>query len=390
MTTAPKRRRGKGEGSIYLDDATGRWVGQLDLGRNAAGDRQRRKVTGRTKTEVSVKMRELRKVRDGGHDIAKRAPTVEAVTRQWLELGAPGPKGAKQETTMYRLERRLDDHLLPGVGSYRVDVLRPEHVEAWLATEAAKGHARSTLLDYRGDLRQILNFAKRRRLVSWNVAAEAVVPDGRTTSPKVILTRAEREQLYAAVADDRLGAYFVLLGELGLRPGEADGLRWSCVDLEARTLYVEAGMKRNDGIAFAVGDPKTPKSVRGVRLTARCVTALKRHRKLQAAEQLRAGPYWSTDDRWADLVFRSELGTPLHSSNVRRSLRKACERAGVPTISPAALRPTAATILAEDVPLMDVADQLGHVDTRMVERVYRHRPAIVETAASVERARARK
>ena len=45
-------RRGHGEGSVYRDTASGTWVGAISLGWRPDGSRIRRKVTGRTKTEV--------------------------------------------------------------------------------------------------------------------------------------------------------------------------------------------------------------------------------------------------------------------------------------------------------------------------------------------------
>jgi hypothetical protein len=52
-------RRGHGEDSIYFDRANNCWVGAVSLG-HKAGKRVRRKVTGRTKTEVMTKLRHLR------------------------------------------------------------------------------------------------------------------------------------------------------------------------------------------------------------------------------------------------------------------------------------------------------------------------------------------
>ena len=53
------RRRGNGEGGIYFESSRNRWVGQIDLS-DGLGGRQRRKVTGRTKTEVATRIREIR------------------------------------------------------------------------------------------------------------------------------------------------------------------------------------------------------------------------------------------------------------------------------------------------------------------------------------------
>jgi hypothetical protein len=53
---ATSARRRHGEGSIYWDEANGTWVGAISLGGRADGKRIRRKVTGRTNTEVREKL----------------------------------------------------------------------------------------------------------------------------------------------------------------------------------------------------------------------------------------------------------------------------------------------------------------------------------------------
>ena len=58
MTT--QTRRGHGEDSVYFDQANSRYVGAVSLGRGPDGKRVRRKVTGRTKSEVRRKLHALR------------------------------------------------------------------------------------------------------------------------------------------------------------------------------------------------------------------------------------------------------------------------------------------------------------------------------------------
>ena len=52
------KRRGQGEDSIYWDASKNRFVGAVSLGFSPAGTRIRKKVTGRTKTEVRDKLRD--------------------------------------------------------------------------------------------------------------------------------------------------------------------------------------------------------------------------------------------------------------------------------------------------------------------------------------------
>ena len=63
---ATSARRGHGEGSIYWDEANGTWVGAISLGWRADGKRIRRKVTGRTKTDVREKFKHVKAEADAG------------------------------------------------------------------------------------------------------------------------------------------------------------------------------------------------------------------------------------------------------------------------------------------------------------------------------------
>ena len=53
----PRPRRGHGEDSMYFDRANNYWVAAVSLGYKA-GKPVRRKVTGRTKTEVKATLRD--------------------------------------------------------------------------------------------------------------------------------------------------------------------------------------------------------------------------------------------------------------------------------------------------------------------------------------------
>ena len=84
---------------------------------------------------------------------------------------------------------------------------------------------------------------------------------------------------------------------------------------------------------------------------------------------------------WDDhgLVFPSAIGTPTDFSNLRRTVQSLCKEARVRELSPNELRHSAATLLIEaDVPIHQVADMLGHKDTRMLAKHYRHKRGVVD------------
>ena len=54
---AGARRRGRNEGSIYKDEAKGRWYGAVSVGYGPDGKTwKRHKVSGRTRAEVAEKL----------------------------------------------------------------------------------------------------------------------------------------------------------------------------------------------------------------------------------------------------------------------------------------------------------------------------------------------
>jgi len=72
-------RRGHGEGSVYRDAANGTWVGAISLGWRPDGSRIRRKVTGRTKTEVREKLKKLQAEADAGLKTSASYTVAKAV-----------------------------------------------------------------------------------------------------------------------------------------------------------------------------------------------------------------------------------------------------------------------------------------------------------------------
>lgn len=75
-----------------------------------------------------------------------------------------------------------------------------------------------------------------------------------------------------------------------MRRGELLGLKWDDVDLDNFTVRVQRTLTRK-GTGYVLGEPKTKKSRRTIRLTQRAVEALRSHRKRQLEENLAAGNY---------------------------------------------------------------------------------------------------
>lgn len=185
-----------------------------------------------------------------------------------------------------------------------------------------------------------------------------------------------------AARGNRLEAMFLLQVTLGLRPGEAAGLTWDAVDLTKGRIQIKHSRRLENEQPVLVDRLKTERSYRTLDLPAIAFEALRMHRVNQLAER-DSSPDWQ-DDR---LVFTASNGALLRPENVRRDLNVITRAAGLGVWTPNELRHTAASILSDDgTPLEQIADLLGHVDTSMLERVYRHNIAeSIKAAAPMDR-----
>jgi site-specific recombinase XerD len=174
----------------------------------------------------------------------------------------------------------------------------------------------------------------------------------RTRTLPATLSTAEVERLLDAPAgasprDLRDRALLELLYGCGLRAAEA-------CDLDVRDVRLDAEHVRVTG--------KGAKQ-RIVPLGGAATAALQRY-LARGRPQMAAGP--------SGRLFVSVRGRPLHPSDVRRSLLRALERAGVAERSPHALRHTFATHLLEGgADLRSIQDMLGHASVGTTQ-VYTH------------------
>jgi integrase len=301
-------RRANGEGSIFRRK-DGTWSAELSY-RDDHGTLKRRTVYGKTQAEVRAKLRELRERIESGAPVKDASMTVAA----WLEDGITkslAASGRKQATKdLYATLART--HLVPTVGTIPLGRLRPSDVEALIVTKRDAGLSGSTIRTIYTVLRSALDIAARDGLIRSNPAA-AVRRPGVERKDAPHLTAEHAQALLEAIKGDRLESLFRIMLATGLRRGEALGLHWSDVDLDAALLRVRWTLSRTSQ-GLQLDEPKTDKSRRTVPLPRSAVEALRTHRTRQLEEQRAAAGAWQEHG----LVFTTEIGTPLEPRNVLR------------------------------------------------------------------------
>ncbi|WP_432090040.1 tyrosine-type recombinase/integrase [Streptomyces sp. NRRL F-5630] len=230
MTAEQKRtRKPNGASSIYKGK-DGKWHGRVTVGVKDDGTPDRRHVERKTEAEVIKAVRELERQRDKGRvRKAGRPWTLKAWLLHWVESIAK-PTVSENSYDGYEVAVRV--HLIPGLGAHRLDRLEPEHLERFYAKMQATGSKPATAHQAHRTLRTALGEAVRRGHITVNPAEIAKAPrvEEEEIEPYTV-EEVQRLLLQAAKAPN--SARWVIALALGLRQGEALGLRWEDVDLEA-------------------------------------------------------------------------------------------------------------------------------------------------------------
>jgi integrase len=367
-------KNSNGESSIYKG-ADGSWHGRVTMGVKDNGKPDRRHRRGKTRAEVVKKVRELEKQRDQGTapKVGQRY-RVHAWLTYWVENIACPPNVSENAHSGYEVDVRV--HLNPGIGEHWLDKLTPEHLEklyakmmkggtpkpgrgGWLTKEPSSA---GTVHHVHRTVRNALNEAKKRGHIPQNPALLAKAPrlDDDEAEPYTV---AEVRRLLALVADRRNGPRWVIALALGLRQGEALGLKWEHVDLDtglARIRRNRLRPKYKHGCGGTCGrkmagycpnreqtrpDTGPTKSRAGrhvVGLPDPLIVLLKTHKEAQEAERAAARQLWH-DEGW---VFATPEGRPLNPSTDYHEWKDLLDEAGLPERRLHDARHTAATVLA--------------------------------------------
>jgi integrase len=249
-----------------------------------------------------------------------------------------------KESTRQRYRSTLKLHLLPAFGDRRICDVSAVEVQRLILEKLKNGSSWETCHHLRSLLSKVFSSAKKWGYFEGDNPASAVsLPEKPLTREKRALMPEQVAMLLGSLSDPV--RTMVLVAVLtGLRVGEILALRWTDVDLEAKQLRVEQAVYRG-----CIGTPKTKGSRRTLPLPRAATVAL----QTLALKPNRGGE---------ELVFATRTGTAFNDSNVlRRHIKPAGRKAGVPWVSWYTFRRTHATLLqlAGGSP-KDAQAQLGH------------------------------
>ena len=355
-------KRGQNEGSIYKR-SDGRWAATVTLG-HEGGKRKRKTYYGETRKEAQEQLTAALRTIQQGLPITNDRLTVGRYLERWLNESA---KPTIRPKTYHSYAQLIRLHLTPDLGHIVLGKLTPQDVQEFVNRKLKVGLSARTVQYLHSVLRRALGQALKWGLVPRNVATLVDPPRVRRTDVRPLLPDQAR-LLLEALRGDRLEALYTVALAVGLREGEALGLRWQDVDFEKGTLSVRVALQRIEGKLQLV-EPKTLRSRRSILLSDSTLGALRTHHARQLAERLQAGERWYE----SGLVFTSRTGTPLLARNIVRHFKGVLRKAALPDQRFYDLRHTCASLLlAQGVHPRVAMEILGHSQISLTMDTYSH------------------
>ena len=176
----------------------------------------------------------------------------------------------------------------------------------------------------------------------------------------------EVRRFLSVTTDSRYATLWRLLLATGMRRGEALGLQWADIDLDAGKLRIVRAMLADSRRHNLLdGAPKNQKSRRTISLDSGTVQALRawQAQRLQEADSLAA----------TDPVFTLANGSPMLPAGVSDAWRRAVRYVGMRPLPLHGTRHTHIShLLSAGEPLAHVSARVGHANATLTLRTYAH------------------
>ena len=330
------------------------------------GRRVRRTRTYPTMEQAEQVIAEYRRTQLLGGRSAPGDVFMEDWLRYWMdELIKPNC----EETTCHGYENILNTHMIPSLGRLCVQDLTPVRVQQYYGELRKKGLANNTIRKHHVLLHAALGAAVRQGIVGANVTC-LVTPPAREAPQHRFYDSSQLRMLFCASEGTPLEVAVKLAGCLGLRRSEICGLKWRCVDLDAKIVTVRE-VRTSVGGTFIEKKPKSYSSVRrlcydGVSDLEKLLTRL--HDEWERGQRERG-----TGFNPEGYVAVTEQGKPWDPNGLGRRVAAFVEENALPSISLHGLRHSFASVAnSRSVPMFTISKALGHSSTSITSEVYTH------------------
>lgn len=290
---------------------------------------------------------------------------------QWLDI----VKVRVKATTFGSYEQMVKSVIEPYFRKKTVTLqgLEARHIQQFYS-EKLKTVKANSVIHYHAVIHQALKYALKTDLVTQNVAEKVDRPKKNDYQP-VFLDADELQHLFEVVKGTKFELPVLVAAFYGLRRGEVVGLKWDAIDFERDTItikHIVTNAKIDGKCEIVCADrAKTKSSLRSLPLVSNIREKLLVLREQQKENRRVCGNCYSK--KYDGYVFVDAMGNIFNPRRVTANFSKLLEQNGLRHIRFHDLRHSCASLLlANDVPLKQIQEWLGHSDIGTTANIYSH------------------
>lgn len=273
-------------------------------------------------------------------------------------------------TTYRRYASLINVHIVPALGSIKLQAITKNHINALMLQMREKGQSARSQQQARAVLSAAFESALEDDLVASNpvVKSRTITLDSAQIHP---LSLAEVQTLLAKTTGMQMQARVRMAVLYALRQGEALGLQWKDIDFTKKTIFIWQQIQKIEG-AYEFVKLKSEDSVRTLEIDDETLAALKAHRIQQNTVRLAMGNNWTDHD----LVFATAHGKPIDCKTDYRQWHRVLTNADLPIKRLHDARHTAATLLFDQgIDIEVIRRFMGHSSVLLTSKTYVHHSA---------------
>ena len=283
------------------------------------------------------------------------------------------PNKLKPVTAEHYLSN-VRNHIAPVFGNQKLKDIATSDVSSFLTGLTCKP---LTAKKIKTVFHSIMKYAVTQKYISENPCGGAIwkeVIEQEFGEIENVLNLQQAQKLMEILSDySPFNTIIKLLMLTGMRSGECLGLRWSSIDFERRTIFIDKTLSYANNEWF-LSTPKTSRSTRTVSIDDTAIAILRKHKEEQYKLKAICGDAW----QHPEMVFTSCTGhwydRTLLNTQFRRFVSRNKEVLGLDhNLTIHGLRHTNAALLlyaGEDIE--NISAHLGHASSDITSRVYAH------------------
>lgn len=282
----------------------------------------------------------------------------------------------------------LEERTYKAIGHLRIDRINALQIQEFIDNLAENGInqrtggglSSKTQSHYLSFISDVFAYACRLDLLQDNPARRVKIK--RAEQPeKKIYTIEEAEKFLELMRAEPLSfqCFFLLAIYGGFRREELLGFEWSDIDFEHHIVTVNRASLYTKERGVFTDIPKTKNSHRSLKLPESIFPALQQYKIEQAERRLKLGDRWINSNR----LFTTWNGKPQHPSCMPKTLKRFCDKNGLPYYGIHSFRHLNASLLITNgVDVRTVSASLGHSQTSTTLDIYSHTFEAVQAQAS--------